>query len=133
VNESFSLINTTKKNIPRLPVGLFYRELMPKKYKLSIVYVGKAKSQELNRKYRKIERPTNILSFPLSSDEGEIIICLPKAIEEAKNTGNAIREYVGFLILHGILHLKGFKHGSTMEKMEDKLMKKYFNKTKIKI
>ena len=58
---------------------------------------------------------SNVLSFPLSPTSGEILIC--KA---------AAKPYsVGFLFIHGLLHLKGLRHGVTMEHEEDRLLKRF--------
>ena len=73
-------------------------------------------------KYKKLTKaqlhktPTsNVLSFPLSKTSGEILICK-----------SAAKPYTPeFLFIHGLLHLKGYKHGGIMEHEEAKLVKKF--------
>lgn len=68
-------------------------------------------------KYKKspTKKTSNVLAFPLSKTSGEIVIC--KA---------AAKPYTAdFLFIHGLLHLKGYKHGGIMEREEAKLIKKF--------
>jgi probable rRNA maturation factor len=71
---------------------------------LSIALVDDARIKELNRKYRKIDRVTDILAF----DYGEIIICLDQAKRQAKELNNALKKELSILLVHGILHLAGY-------------------------
>ena len=68
-------------------------------------------------RYKKIsgKKTSNILSFPLSKTSGEILIC-PKAAKPYS---------VGYLFIHGLLHLKGRVHGATMEREERRLLKAF--------
>jgi ssRNA-specific RNase YbeY (16S rRNA maturation enzyme) len=61
---------------------------------------------------------SNVLSFPLSKTSGEILICK-----------SAAKPYTPeYLFIHGLLHIKGMKHGDTMERAEDKLLKRFLCK-----
>ena len=101
-------------------------DILGKKYSLSIACVDEKTSKKINKKYRNKNKPTNILSFPLRKDMGEIILC-PKIIKkEAKNFNKTFNQFLGFLVIHGMLHLKGYKHGKKMEEMEEK----YLSRTK---
>lgn len=71
---------------------------------LSIALVDDAKIKELNRKYRKMDRVTDVLAF----DYGEIIICLDQAKRQAKKLKNALKKELSILLVHGILHLAGY-------------------------
>ena len=66
-----------------------------------------------------------MLSFPNSKNSGEIVICMQVARSEAKNFDMSVKSFVAFLVIHGILHLKGHAHGSTMEKAEKKFLRKF--------
>ena len=101
-------------------------EILGKKYDLSIAFVTKKKSRELNNRYRKIDKATNVLSFALSKNAGELVLCKDVIKKEAKNFGKTPRQFLGFLVIHGMLHLKGMKHSSTMERAEEKYDQKYF-------
>lgn len=124
--------------IPRfvLPEGkqvflIMKNNILGKEYDLSIVLVNKATSQKINRTYRNKNNPTNILSFQLTKKSGEIILC-PSVIKfEAKNKFNrSFEEFFNFLVIHGLLHLKGMQHSSRMERVEKEYDQKYFHRNR---
>ena len=102
------------------------KDILGKDYSLSIAYVSEKKSREINKKYRKKNKPTNVLSFPLRKNEGELVLCKPVIKREAKKLGKNFDKWLGFLVIHGMLHLKGMRHGSIMERRELKYDQKYF-------
>jgi len=88
---------------------------------VSISFVDKDEIRELNRDYRNIDEPTDVLSFPLSKPAewtdcdiptalGDIIICTDMAREQANEYGHSFKRELGFLIIHGLLHLAGYDH-----------------------
>ncbi|WP_407268434.1 rRNA maturation RNase YbeY [Radiobacillus sp. PE A8.2] len=92
---------------------------------LSINFVYNDEIQELNRNYRQIDRPTDVISFALQeSGEGEmkiigeelpivlgdIVISVDKAKEQATEYDHSLERELGFLALHGFLHLLGYDH-----------------------
>jgi probable rRNA maturation factor len=93
-------------------------DILGKQYKLSFAFISKNKIRELNKTYRKKNEPTDVLSFPLDKDDGEILIC--KAIAKIKATkfGMTFGKYLLFLVIHALLHLKGLHHGDKMERYE---------------
>ena len=103
-------------------------DILGKKYSLSIAYVNEKKSREINKKYRKKDKATNVLSFSLHENEGELVLCKMVIKREAKSSGKVFEEWLGFLVIHGMLHLKGLAHSSTMEKKENF----YFEKFRLK-
>lgn len=117
--------NTTKGKLPSLPFADIKKAILGKDYELSLVFVGDTKSRTLNRTYRNKDKPTNVLSFPLSTTEGEIFLNLKKAKSEAKDFDKAFVPFVGFLYIHGLLHLKGLDHGEKMERLEKKYCKQF--------
>jgi len=121
--ESFAITNKTKGNLPtgRLPFQALKETVLGKNYALSLVFVTTKESQKLNKIYREKNKPTNILSFPLNDQTGEIVICPTIAKQEAPKFDRSFENYLGFLFIHGLLHLKGFDHGSTMENEEQKI------------
>ena len=98
--------------------------LNKKKLDLSIVLVSPAKIKELNRKYRKKNTITDVLSF-LYDDFGEIVICLKKVRENAKKFGFPFKTELARVFIHSILHLLGYDHEKSkkqiniMEKKEN--------------
>lgn len=107
-------------------------DILGKNYSLSIAYVTPAKSRELNKKYRKKDKATNVLSFALRPDMGELVLCTEVIKKEAreKKFGKNFKNLLGFLVIHGMLHLKGKEHGKEMEKLEKELEEKYLSRTK---
>lgn len=110
-DSTFSILNQTKKPLPRGPFLKLKEKVLGTSYELSLVFVGKRTSRALNRGYRGKDKATNVLSFPLSKTSGEIFIDL-----------SFTEHSVIFLFIHGLLHLKGMQHGATMEREEKKLL-----------
>ena len=108
--------------------GKIKNDILGESYELSIAYVSEKKSKEINKRYRNIDKATNILSFPLSKNTGEIILCRATIKKEAKNFGKTFSQFLGFLVIHGMLHLKGFEHSSRMEEAEEKYDQKYLSR-----
>ncbi len=102
-------------------------DILGKDYSLSIAFVSSNKSQEINKKYRNKDKPTNVLSFSLRKNEGELVLCKTLIKKEAKDLGETFERWLSFLVIHGMLHLKGFEHSSTMERLEKKYAKKHFS------
>lgn len=101
------------------------QDVLGSRYSLSVVLIGDKRALRLNRAHRKKDTPANVLTFPLTDIEGEIFINVDKAKREAKTFGFTQTEHIKYLLIHGCLHLKGYTHGSTMEKAEETLIKKY--------
>ena len=84
---------------------------------LSVRIVGQARSRSLNSRYRRKDKPTNVLSFAgagMAPDGrcflGELVICAPLVALEARAQDKALRAHWAHLTIHGVLHLKGFDH-----------------------
>ena len=102
--------------------------ILGKTYDISLVFVGDKRSRTLNHIYRKKDKATNILSFPLSKTSGEIIINPYITAREARSRDVSYGVYVTYLFIHGLLHLKGLRHSSKMEMEEKKMLKKFLPK-----
>lgn len=125
MSDAFTFINETKAKMPRLAFLRMKKAVLGKKYELSVAIVGASKIRELNRRYRAIDKPTDILSFPLSKTEGEIYICPTLAKKEATKFDRLYENFLLFLFIHGLVHLKGYDHGSRMESIEARFRKKF--------
>ena len=101
------------------------KAILGKDYDLSFAFISAEKIKKLNKIYRNINKPTDILSFPLSKKEGEMYICLSEARKESKKFDRKYENFLHFLFIHGLVHLKGYEHGSTMENIEEKFRKKF--------
>ena len=97
-----------------------------KHVEISILLTDNKSMQILNNDYREKDKPTNVLSFPISDTEGEIFINLETKKQEAGKFEMSFKKYIGYLVIHGALHLKGLDHGDEMDKLEDKFLKKFF-------
>ena len=118
-------ISKTVRGYPKLPYQEMQEDILGKRYELSLVFVGEKRALTLNQKYRKKSYIPNVLSFPLDTMHGEIYIAPQVAKREAAHREMSVRGYVGFLFIHGLLHLKGHAHGATMEKAEKRYLAKY--------
>lgn len=138
-----SLENTqTKIAIPQELQNLVKAamEIVAKQEKLSpqtevdITLVTNEEIHALNRDYRKVDRPTDVLSFALDEGEdepevldteaehllGDIIISAERAQEQADEYGHGLKREITYLAVHGILHLLGYDH---MEEKDKKVMR----------
>ncbi|TYS87675.1 rRNA maturation RNase YbeY [Rossellomorea aquimaris] len=101
---------------------------------VSVTFVTNERIQEINREYRHKDQPTDVISFALEElgeDEveivggqiprvlGDIIISIERAKEQAEEYNHSFSRELGFLALHGFLHLLGYDH---MEEMDEKKM-----------
>ncbi|MBU3925909.1 rRNA maturation RNase YbeY [Patescibacteria group bacterium] len=95
-------------------------EILGENFNLSLVYATNRLIRKLNKIYRKKDKPTTVLSFPLSKKDGEIFLNLALIKKEKIN--------LDYLFIHSLLHLKGFRHGVKMEKKEKSIFKKFYGK-----
>lgn len=101
------------------------KKLNLKQGEVSIVLVNNEEIQELNRRFRCKDQPTDVLSFPMNDDIeavvddwlilGDVIISVPKAREQAAAYGHSFERELGFLLVHGLLHLVGYTHDEEEE------------------
>jgi len=106
------------KSFKKLPFDKIKNDILGKEYELSIVLVGNDRIRNLNKTYRKKNEVTDTLSFPLSKQDGEIFINPQKAKTKAKKFDFTFANYLLFLVIHGLFHLKGLEHGAKMERYE---------------
>ncbi|MBE3570874.1 MAG: rRNA maturation RNase YbeY [Bacillales bacterium] len=112
----------------------YEKEEIQEESEVSVTFVDNNRIQEMNRDYRNKDQPTDVISFALEeTDEeeveiigadmprvlGDIIISVPKAHEQAHEYGHSFQRELGFLAVHGFLHLLGYDH---MTEEEEKVM-----------
>ena len=93
---------------------------------VTLALVNDAPMRALNRKFMKKDAPTDVLSFPirdLGPDGkyylGDIIISVPYAARQGRLQGHPLQRELEFLVIHGLLHLKGFEHFEGLEEEEE--------------
>ena len=90
-----------------------------KKGVVSVSLVTNQQIKDINQKFRNIDQPTDVLSFPMDEEIwGDVIISLKKAQEQAEEYGHSFKREVGFLFTHGVLHLLGYDHKEPKAKNE---------------
>ena len=96
----------------------------------SVTFTDNEGIHALNREYRNVDRPTDVLSFPLSDGEdydtdgdvvllGDIVISLERAQTQAEEYGHSFEREVAFLTVHSMLHLLGYDHETSPEDERD--------------
>ncbi|BAV33045.1 16S rRNA maturation RNase YbeY [Sulfuricaulis limicola] len=101
---------------------------------LGVRIVGVAESADLNRRFRRKHGPTNVLSFPFEAPSGtrsevlgDLVICAPVVRREARAQRKPERAHWAHMVVHGILHLRGYDHlnrrdATVMEKKEIRIL-----------
>lgn len=90
-------------------------------YDISISFVDNKEIHELNKQFRGVDRVTDVLSFPMLSDEfedveyeemslGDIVVSLERALEQSIEYGHSFEREVCFLVCHSMFHLLGYDH-----------------------
>jgi rRNA maturation RNase YbeY len=108
-----SLSKLSPKTISR-----FKNEILGRDFDLSLAYVTRNTMHALNKAQRGIDAPTDILSFPLSKTSGEMVLCMPEVVSHAKVWDVPAKDYLPYLVIHGLVHLKGHDHGRIMTRLE---------------
>ena len=115
-------------------------------YEVSLVFTDSKKVRQLNRLYRGVDQPTDVLAFYMHQQSGadssftlppygvthlgDVIISCPQALVQAKEQEHSIQRELALLVIHGVLHLLGYNHEESREakKMrarEKELLEKY--------
>lgn len=104
---------------------------------MSLLFTDDERIAELNRRYLKRSGPTNVLAFPMASENapplesgmlGDIVISVDTALSESRELGEPLQRTVDRLLIHGVLHLLGYDHERSskealrMRKEENRLM-----------
>lgn len=137
------LKNQTKIKVPlgkiRKIIHQIFQILSISNADLDVSFVGDLAIQKLNKKFRKKDKPTDVLSFPLYEAKearkgnlflGDLVISLPTTQRQAKEYQKTFQEELYFLIVHGVLHLFGYDHEKTereakiMQNLEKKILRK---------
>lgn len=121
----------TRRSPPGLPFRKAARDLLPA-WELSLVFVDARFARRINQKTRGKTYVPNVLAFPLGKKSGEIFICSDVVKKEAPAYHLSERDYALFLFIHALLHLKGMRHGTTMERTERTLLNRYLGRESLR-
>ncbi len=134
---SISLDNQSGLPVSATELYLFSRFILSSlkitKAEISLALVNEPASRRLNLSYRGLPRATDVLSFVYAHEnflDGEIVICSPVAVRQARAFGHSTRQEILRLLVHGLLHLAGYDHekksdAEVMEALELKLLTAY--------
>ena len=95
---------------------------------VSVTLVDNAQIHELNRESRGVDRPTDVLSFPMFDEDfdngelcvlGDIVLSTEQASIQAKEYGHSLKREIAFLTVHSMLHLLGYDHETSPEDEAD--------------
>lgn len=130
----FEIINNTKENLKEINnlnefVEFALNYLKLKNVIFNIIFVDDTYIHNLNKEYRGIDRPTDVISFALEDDTsfiktdfkvlGDIYISLDTAKRQADEYKHSLKREISFLSIHGLLHLLGYDH---MKKEDEEKM-----------
>ena len=118
--------NFTRSTAPVFPFAKALEEVLPG-WELSLVFAGERRARNLNITLRDKDYIPNVLSFEVGKKSGEIIICPSIAKKQAPLYNLTYTQMVGFLFIHGLLHLKGVSHGATMDKKEREILSRFIS------
>lgn len=125
-----SLLTTEQSTLAKklLNYAADYLHLAPD-VQMSLTFVRNPEIKELNKRYRGVDRATDVISFAAEDDSdesqiimpaelkaelpenlGDLFICIDKVPEQAKFLGHSPERELGFLCVHGFLHLNGYDH-----------------------
>lgn len=142
-DEKSLLTKSLKRQLKQLLLFCAKEEGVPEHAELSINIVDDHTIHQLNNDYRQVDEPTDVLAFPIHNDEideqydrrmplllGDLVVSVERAKEQAKIYGHSFERELGFLIVHGFLHLLGYDHltaddEAEMFERQEKLLKDF--------
>lgn len=132
-----------KALLARVAEATLSAEKVKGKVEIAISVIGDRKMRSLNREYRGIDAPADVLAFPYSLQTGEpgefvtppskylnfgdVVISYPQLLERAAKEEMMVDDMATLLVVHGVLHLLGYDHekptdATAMEKLEDQIL-----------
>ena len=96
---------------------------------ITLRIVGGREARALNRMFRKKDYATNVLTFTYGEMSGDIVLCDPVIRREARAQGKSVAAHYAHLVVHGVLHLRGYEHekkrdAARMEAREIRLLRR---------
>jgi probable rRNA maturation factor len=103
-------------------------------YEVSLVFTDSETVKQLNRDYREVDEPTDVLAFHMLPQKevddsfalppdgvtrlGDVVISYPQAVEQAREQGHSPERELALLVIHGVLHLLGYDHEGSEEEAQ---------------
>lgn len=129
------------RRLTEVEAAVLAEEGVKSQAEVSLVFTGDQRIRRLNRTYRGVDRVTDVLSFEGGNDDdfvdpsdgveylGEIFICYPRAVRQAREKGHTVAQEIDILLVHGLFHLFGYDHikdddYETMHRKEIKVLKR---------
>jgi probable rRNA maturation factor len=94
------------------------RAALARDARVAVRFVGGPEGRMLNRKFRRRDYATNVLTFEMARRpllEGDIALCAPVIAREARSQGRRLEAHYAHLLVHGVLHLQGYDHATARE------------------
>ena len=104
---------------------------------MQVIFVDNKQITDINKTYRNIDKPTDVISFPNDDEKddslGDIFISIDQAKIQALDYGHTLEREIGFLAVHGYLHLLGYDHHTEADEKEMfTLQEEILNKANLK-
>jgi len=141
MTDKIKVVITNKQKKVKIPTGMrmlvrrccnavLKNEQFEGSAEISVTFVDNEEIHKLNKQYRNIDSPTDLLSFPLGENGnydvdpttgakmlGDVVISMEKAVDQAELYGHPLQREVGYLTAHSVLHLLGYDHETGLEKV----------------
>ncbi|MDO4594176.1 MAG: rRNA maturation RNase YbeY [Tissierellia bacterium] len=125
-NRDDKLDNLYQEELEEVILETLKTEGVGENFEISVSFVSENEIKSLNRDYRNIDRVTDVLSFPTDLIEeseimmplGDIVICVKRAKEQAREYGHDLKREIMYLTCHSMLHLLGYDHIKEDDKLE---------------
>ncbi len=116
-----SRYKVSRKKIKERIITVLLKQNITSAVEVSVAVIGNRKMRALNKKYREIDKPTNVLSFSQTEGDavmqppdklylGDIVVCYPVIVDECARDNMLIDDRVNELVEHSLMHLLGFHH-----------------------
>lgn len=148
INRTNESIDAYKKLFNQIANSAEKTLKLPKDYEISVTFVRSQTIHKINRDYRGIDRPTDVISFAIRDNEedfipdeekdlGDIFINVNYCKKQAKEYGHSYKREMGFLFTHGLLHCLGYDHMNpkdekVMFSLQDKILDPIISRGKTK-
>jgi len=118
-------VEIDEEHLHRLAVEALRLEGVAQSFELGLFITDDEGIEELNRRYRGVDEPTDVLAFGGEVEGfvsharhlGDIVISYPRALSQAREQGHSVAQEIDFLFLHGLLHLLGYEDETPEERV----------------